>query len=106
MAALLRNVGLLPVKSAKKTIPNLVLQSPKSVVASFLRAYFEGDGSISWSGRMNELSAVSTSEKLIKEIQIALLRFGIVSAKRFDRLKSNHKLYIRGLKNYALFKSR
>ena len=104
VAALLRNVGLLPVKSAKKTIPNLVLQSPKSVVASFLRAYFEGDGSISWSGRMNELSAVSTSEKLIKEIQIALLRFGIVSAKRFDRLKSNHKLYIRGLKNYALFK--
>ncbi len=102
---LLKNIGLLPVKSAKKTIPSLILQSPKPVVASFLRAYFEGDGSISQSGRMNELSATSVSEKLMEEIQIILLRFGIVSTKRFDRWRKTYKLYIRGLKNYALFQS-
>ncbi len=99
----LRHLGLLPVKSAKKEIPMAILRSPKVVVAAFLRAYFEGDGSISQSGRMTELSAISTSEQLIKQLQIVLLRFGLVSAKRFDAYRGTHKLYIRGLKNYKIF---
>ncbi len=103
--SLLKNIGLLPVKSAEKTIPKLILQSPKLVVASFIRAYFEGDGSISQSGRMNELSAISISERLMEELQIILLRFGIVVTKRFDRWRKTHKLYIRGLKNYVLFQN-
>jgi len=104
VVALLRAIGLEPVKSAAKRIPHLILQSPKSVVAAFLEAYFEGDGSVSTSGRMNELSAVSISETLLKELQIVLLRFGIASAKRFDRFRNTHKLYIRGYKNYLLFR--
>ena len=100
----LKNIGLAPVKSLLKTVPDLVLRSPKSIIASFLQAYFEGDGSISYSGRMIELSCVSRSETLIKQIQIALLRCGIDSAKRFDSYKNSHKIYIRGLKNYILFK--
>jgi len=101
----LKNIGLLPAKSASKTIPELVFRSPKDVAASFLRAYFEGDGSASFSGRMNELSCCSRSENLISEIQLFLLRFGIASAKRFDSHRSIHKLYIRGRVNYRLFKS-
>ncbi|MBI5306269.1 hypothetical protein HZB04_01645 [Candidatus Wolfebacteria bacterium] len=101
----LRNIGLQPIKSAGKTVPFTILQSPKSVVAEFLKAYFEGDGSISYSEKkMTELSAISTSECLIEQLQIILLRFGIVSAKRFDNYRNNHKLYIRGLKNYFKFK--
>ncbi len=99
----LRNLGLRPVKSASKDIPSAILRSPKAVVAAFLRAYFEGDGSISQSGRMTELSAISTSEQLIKQLQIILLRFGLVSTKRFDAYRRTHKLYIRGLKNYKIF---
>jgi DNA gyrase subunit A len=104
VVAFLKNIGLKPVRSANKKIPGPILQSPKSVVASFLGAYFEGDGSVSQSGKMNELSAISKSEELIKELQIVLLRFGIASTKRFDRQKNSHKLYIRGLKNYILFR--
>ena len=100
----LRNVGLEPVKSAQKKIPQLILQSPKEVAAAFLRASFEGDGSISFSGRMTELSYISTSEELIKSLQIILLRFGIVSTKRYDRWRKTHKLYIRGLEGYRLFR--
>lgn len=100
----LRNIGLMPVKSAFKELPFAILLSPKSVVASFLKAYFEGDGSISYSGKMTELSCISKSEKLINQIQTALLRFGVDSAKRFDSYRNTHKLYIRGLKNYLLFK--
>lgn len=100
----LRNIGLTPVKSAAKTIPSLILQSPKPVAAAFLRACFESDGGISYSGKMTELSHVSSSEALTKQLQILLLRFGIVSAKRFDRWRRTHKVYIRGLKNYLAFK--
>jgi len=102
----LRLLGLAPVRSREKAIPKLVLQSPPSVAAAFLRAYFEGDGSISFSGeKMVELSCVSMSETLIDQIQILLLRFGIASTKRFDRYKRIHKLYIRGLENYRLFQA-
>ncbi len=100
----LRNLGLNPVKAALKDIPQVILQSPKEVVARFLQAYFEGDGSISSSTKMVELSAISISEKLISQLQVLFLRFGIASTKRFDKYRSTHKLYIRGLKNYRLFK--
>ncbi len=99
----LRNCGLDPVTSAYKHVPEVIFSSPKKVVAEFLRAFFEGDGSISHSDTMTELSCISISEQLIDEIQILLLRFGIAAAKRFDTYRSTHKLYIRSLKNYKFF---
>ena len=100
----LRNIGLEPVKSSGKKIPFLILQSPKQVVAAFLKACFEGDGSISFSNKMTELSYISISEDFVKSLQMILLRFGIASAKRYDKWRKTHKLYIRGLGNYKLFK--
>lgn len=100
----LKNLGLKPVKSKERDIPLTILQSPKSVVSEFLKAYFEGNGSISSAQNMIELSCISVSEKLINQIQILLLRFGIVASKYFDKYRNTFKLYIRGLKNYQLFK--
>jgi len=100
----LRNIGLEPINSYGKKIPPLILQSPKPVAAAFLKACFEGDGSISFSNKMTELSYISVSEDFIKSLQMILLRFGIVSAKRYDKRRKTHKLYIRGLGNYKLFK--
>ena len=57
------------------------MQSPKDVVSYFLKAYFEGDGSISFSRKMVELSCCSISEKLIDVLQVVLLRFGIDATK-------------------------
>ena len=99
----LRNIGLIAVKSDKKTIPELILQSPKKIVAKFLQSYFEGDGSISYSSKMVELSCCSKSLELIKILQIILLRFGIDSAIRFDKYKNIDKLYIRGKRNILRF---
>ena len=99
----LKCIGLEPLKSKYKVIPFSVLQSPKSVVAAFLRAYFEGDGGISFSSKMTELSAVSVSKKLLDERQIVMLRFGISSTRRFDRHRNTEKLYIRGLQEYISF---
>ena len=99
----LKNTGVPPVKSQEKTVPQVVFQSPRDVVASFLRAYFEGDGSISYAPKMVELSCCSVSEQLVKQIQILLLRFGIDSFKRFDKYRNTHKLYIRGRRNILKF---
>ena len=99
----LRNIGLDAVKADKKLIPYLIMQSPKNVVSAFLRAYFEGDGSISFSKKMIELSCCSKSEKLIKQLQIILLRFGIDSFRRYDKYKFIDKLYLRGKRNILRF---
>ncbi|MBI3627548.1 MAG: hypothetical protein HY220_02250 [Candidatus Sungbacteria bacterium] len=99
----LKNLGLSPVKSVDRQVPGVVFKGTKSTVASFLRAYFEGGGSISFSGKMTELSCCSKSEILLKQIQILLLRFGIASTRRYDRYKLTHKIYIRGLANCRLF---
>ena len=99
----LRNLGLENVKSNLKRIPHVVLYSPKMVVSEFLRAYFEGDGSISSSGRMIELSCCSSSQDLIKDLQILLLRFGIESSKRYDKYRNIFKLYLRSKRNFVRF---
>ena len=99
----LRNIGLLPVKSNMKNIPKEIMESPKEVVSSFLRAYFEGDGSVTYARKMKELSCCSKSKKLLNEIQITLLRFGIDSIQRFDKYKNINKLYLDGKRNILRF---
>lgn len=99
----LRNLGLDPVTSNKKTIPQVVLDSPKTTVSAFLRAYFEGDGSISYAKKMVELSCCSKSKTLINQLQIVLLRLGIDTFKRFDRCRDIFKLYLRGKRNILRF---
>jgi len=99
----LRNIGLKAVKSEERKIPFLVLQSPKYIVTQFLKAYFEGDGSISYSKNMRELSCCSKSEELLKELQILFLRFGIDTFRRFDKYKDIDKLHLRGKRNILRF---
>jgi len=99
----LRNIGIEAVKSDKKTIPNLLFLSPKEVVSSFLSAYFEGDGSITYSRNMVELSCCSKSEKLINQLQLLLLRLGIESFNRYDKWKFIDKLIIRNKRNISRF---
>lgn len=102
----LNNMGMHSVKSPERSVPEAILRSPKEVVASFLQAYFEGNGSISFSkgeNHMVELSCCSTSEVLIKQLQTLLLRCGIDTFKRYDKHRFLHKLYIRGLRNLIKF---
>ena len=102
----LRSLGLKPSKSPDRRVPEIIFKSPKKIIQEFLKSYFEGDGGASQANNMKELSCCSRSEKLIEDIQILLLRFGIATTKRFDKYKNLHKLYIRGLKDYKLFKEK
>lgn len=61
-----------------KDVPDVILRSPKSVVAAFLRAYYDCDG---YAGPAAVILSTS-SEDLGKTVQLLLLNFGILSSRR------------------------
>ena len=74
---LLQTLGIdLRAKAAQKRIPDAILQSPKSVVSAFLRAYFDCDGCAS----VKEGVILSTfSDEIAQTLQVLLLNYGILS---------------------------
>ncbi len=62
-------------KCDTKIIPEKIWSCSKSVVASFLRGMFDGDGSVT----TRAIFLSSTSLKLLQETQLMLLNFGIHS---------------------------
>lgn len=62
--------------SPEAFIPSDILKSEEKVLAAFLRGLFEGDGDVHTDGYPR---LTSTSETLIKQVQLALLSLGILS---------------------------
>jgi stage V sporulation protein R len=61
-----------------KKVPDVILRSPKPVVAAFLRAYYDCDGYAGKSGAI----LCTFSEEMGKTVQLLLLNFGILSTRR------------------------
>jgi len=61
-----------------KNIPEIILKSPKSVVAAFIRSYFDCDG---YAGTAGVILSTS-SESMSRQIQNVLLNFKILSTRR------------------------
>jgi stage V sporulation protein R len=75
----LKHLGLKTGVCARtKNVPDVILRSPKSVVASFLRAYYDCDG---YGGKAGVILATSSVE-MSKTVQVLLLNFGILSRRR------------------------
>lgn len=107
----LKNIGFEEVKSDKKEIPFSILQSKKDVLTEFLKALFEGDGSVllktdkRHKGESIELTYTSKSIKLINQLKTILLNYGIVTTKLYKDKRNNcYKLIISGVKNIKQFK--
>ncbi|MDP3994384.1 MAG: LAGLIDADG family homing endonuclease [bacterium] len=62
-------------KSAKKKIPDIVFSAPTQKAADFLKAYFEGDGSV----EKHAITATTKSKQLASDVLYLLYRFGIVA---------------------------
>ncbi|MEW6126443.1 MAG: LAGLIDADG family homing endonuclease [Acidobacteriota bacterium] len=75
-------IGLKKGRARDYIVPLSVLRSSEKTQREFLRGYFAGDGGL-MNRRAGVLAATSTSARLLREIQVMLLNFGIVS-----RLKS------------------
>jgi DNA polymerase I-like protein with 3'-5' exonuclease and polymerase domains/intein/homing endonuclease len=69
--------------SASQAIPKCIRSAPFEFKRAFLRAYFEGDGTVSRGG----VSCTSKSEELIRQIQAEMLNIGIVGAVRSESRK-------------------
>ncbi|MBA3534322.1 MAG: SpoVR family protein [Ardenticatenales bacterium] len=71
-------LGLKTGRAARiKEVPEVILRSPKSVVAAFLSAYFDCDA---YAGEAGVILSTS-SDKLGKMTQLLLLNFGILSTR-------------------------
>src|SRR5262249_12177121 len=78
LQAFLQSLGLSTGVSARiKDVPDVILRSPKSVVAAFLRAYYDCDG---YAGKSGVILSTS-SESMSKTVQLLLLNFGILSTR-------------------------
>ncbi len=107
----LENIGLVIGKADEKEIPFSVLLSKKEVIKTFLQSLFEGDGSVVFhidkrhKGKTVELGYISKSLKLIEQLKILLLNFGIVTTTPYkDKRNDCYKLLISGYKNIKRFK--
>jgi len=63
-------------KARQKHMPEVVLKSPKETVIAFLRGLFDGDGH--GHNKHGYVIYASASQKLITQLQVLLLNFGIV----------------------------
>jgi deoxycytidine triphosphate deaminase len=74
----LRSLGL-DVRSPEKFVPDAIFQLRAPNLARFLRALFSGDGGVSLGHSSLHLEYCSTSERLARDVQHLLLRFGVVA---------------------------
>lgn len=106
----LKNIGLTETRSERKEIPFTVLRSTRECIASFIRGLFEGDGSVSYKidkrhgGKSIELTYLSKSQKLIRQLKTVLLNFGIVTTRPYqDKRTPCFKLIISDVANIKRF---
>jgi len=92
----LEHVGLRPVRSELKCVPEIILSAPKEIVKSFLRGLFDTDGSSNCKSDGSMPGAVeycTASKRLAKQVHLLLLQFGIVGKLRF-RKNQKHGAWI------------
>jgi intein/homing endonuclease len=87
-------------------IPKKILKSPNSIVAGFLRGFFDAEGYASVRG----IGIGINNKKLARQLQLILLRFGIISSlTEYDNRKNpyskktRYTLQISEKKSYELF---
>jgi phage terminase large subunit len=89
--------GLFRVKSKNKKFPQFVWELPNDQLAVFLNRLFACDGWASCEQRGNHHSAQigigSASEQLIKDVFVAMLRFGIAGKIRYKPSKCDGKVF-------------
>ena len=79
-------LGMDSCRSPQKEMPRAIREAPKEIVTAYLRALFDNDGYVG----ENSVELCISSKKLVSQVHLVLLNFGIVSS-----------LSIKKVKNYA-----
>lgn len=77
-------LGMDSCRSPQKEMPRAIREAPKEIVTAYLRALFDNDG---YMGE-NSIELVISSKKLISQIHIMLLNFGIISSLNVKKVKN------------------
>ena len=77
---LLLHLGMSDRPAGEKRVPRAILRAPRQMVSAYLRGLFDADGTVS--RRDGYPTLYSVSKRLIDEVQVMLLNFGILSRKR------------------------
>ncbi|MEO8638047.1 MAG: DNA translocase FtsK [Candidatus Taylorbacteria bacterium] len=89
----LTHLDLQPVGARKKQIPRSIRESSPEVIKAFIKGLIRNDGHIS---PVAGLEITLASEKLLQQLQIILLNFGIVSSLHSKKVKGyEHNTYWR-----------
>jgi len=82
-----RTLGVKPVKAKEKEVPSSIFTASEDAVVGFLNGLFSADGHIGFSENKDaSIRLTSKSKKLLKQVQLLLLQFGI-----FSRIYSRHR---------------
>ncbi len=97
IAAWLDRLGLFGLRSPEKFIPAGVFSLPKRQIATFIHHLWATNGSVSWDAEYGQarISYASTSRKLIDQLALLFLRFGIQTHIKTVR-KTGYQLAISG----------
>ncbi|MBI4034844.1 MAG: ribonucleoside reductase class II, partial [Candidatus Chisholmbacteria bacterium] len=91
VAEWLIRLGVLPVKSSEKRVPQGVLTAPREGVRGFLQGLFGSDGTVGYvPGKSAYVRLTSKSRQLLEDVQLLLLNLG-VKARIYDRSRKERK---------------
>ncbi|MBI2109704.1 elongation factor EF-2, partial [Candidatus Woesearchaeota archaeon] len=80
-------------KAHNLKIPELIQKLPLDIFSEFLKGYFDTDSYSDGREKHNGVSITSASERMIKDLQLALLKFGCLSKIYKRDSKFNNKLF-------------
>ncbi len=99
--------GTMPAPAHEKEVPAAVFQMDRDSVKHFLSSLFAADGSVQ-GNRVKGVSIrlSSNSAKLLKQVQVLLLQFGILSNLHLERRKAHSKMMPDSKRNPKLYQCR
>jgi len=77
-----------------KTVPGIILRSSRETVRQFIRGLVDAEGHVQGEGQ-SHIEFSTASEQLGREVQVLLLRFGIVCSRNPKRVKGYDHTYWR-----------
>ncbi len=91
----LRELGIWSKGAADKHAPDDLFRQPQEIVAAFLRGLFHADGSIVEFKKKKRYAVKLTtiSERLARDVQHLLIRFGIIATIRNDKFRPSSLVF-------------
>ena len=80
----LADLGMDSSKSPKKEMPRAIREAPKEIVVAYLKALLDNDGYVG----KDSIELCISSKKLVSQVHLMLLNFGIVSSLLIKKVKN------------------